>query len=358
MKIAEAVHDYEAWLGKQLRILPNDLKLKHQRMAEDLFAFLRATFFRWMQSWPEVCPEADQAPRVLAVGDLHVENFGTWRDVEGRLVWGINDLDEAYPLPYTVDLVRLMTSAHLAVEAGDLKLGPEGACAAIMEGYGASLEAGKPMVLAEEHKFLRETATGELRDPVRFWQKMDALPSPQQPVPADARDAIEQMMPEKKLPFRVVHRVAGLGSLGRERYVAIVEWRGGKIAREAKAVAPSACLWARGADGPGKVFYQQLLDSAVRSRDPFVRLMGRWLVRRLAPDCCRIELADVPGERDETRLLKAMGFETANLHLGSSEAIKNVRSDFKKRTPDWFHSQAKAMLKATRSDWDEWRSGV
>jgi len=32
---------------------------------------------------------------VLAVGDLHVENFGTWRDAEGRLIWGVNDFDES-----------------------------------------------------------------------------------------------------------------------------------------------------------------------------------------------------------------------------------------------------------------------
>src|SRR5260370_32652719 len=49
---------------------------------------------------------------VLAVGDLHVENFGTWRDAEGRLTWGVNDFDEAYPLPYTIDLARLATSVR------------------------------------------------------------------------------------------------------------------------------------------------------------------------------------------------------------------------------------------------------
>ena len=356
MKIDQAVREYEEWLGKQLPIVPDDLKLKHERMAEDLFAFLRATFFRWMQLWPEVCPEAHGAPVVLAVGDLHVENFGTWRDVEGRLVWGINDLDEAYPLPYTVDLVRLMASAHLAVELGHLKVGPEGACAAILNGYGESLETGgRPMVLAEEHKFLREAAMGELRDPVRFWQKIDALPAPRQPIPPDARRALEDMMPETNLAYRVAHRVAGLGSLGRERYVAIAQWRGGQIAREAKALASSACRWAGSAHGSGEIFYQKLLDTAVRCLDPFVRLEGRWVVRRLAPDCSRIELADVPSERDESRLLKAMGFETANLHLASGDAIKSVRSDFKKRTPNWFRSNAKAMLKATQDDWENWK---
>ena len=78
------------------------------------FPFLRATYYRWAQIWPEVCRRAATAPVALAVGDLHVENFGTWRDIEGRLIWGINDFDEAWRLPYTNDLIRLATSALLA----------------------------------------------------------------------------------------------------------------------------------------------------------------------------------------------------------------------------------------------------
>jgi len=100
MRIAKATASYEAWLGKRITLLPADLRRKHAAMAEGVFFFFRATFYRWMQLWPEVCAKECQAPRVLAVGDLHVENFGTWRDVEGRLVWGINDFDEVYELPY------------------------------------------------------------------------------------------------------------------------------------------------------------------------------------------------------------------------------------------------------------------
>lgn len=39
---------------------------------------------------------------MLAIGDLHVENYGTWRDAEGRWVWGVNDFDEAFPMAYTI----------------------------------------------------------------------------------------------------------------------------------------------------------------------------------------------------------------------------------------------------------------
>src|SRR5512136_1990655 len=107
MDIVEATNRYETWLAGHISLMGADLRQKHLRMAEEVFPFLRATFYRWMQLWPQVCPECTQAPRVLAVGDLHVENFGTWRDAEGRLIWGINDFDEAWRLPYTNDLIRL-----------------------------------------------------------------------------------------------------------------------------------------------------------------------------------------------------------------------------------------------------------
>src|SRR5438445_5345090 len=104
-------------------------------MAGGVFPFLRATFYRWMQRWPEVCPELAKAPAVLAVGDLHVENFGTWRDIEGRLIWGVNDFDEAYPMAYTNDLVRLAVSAHLAARTAHLAVKTEDACDVILDGY-------------------------------------------------------------------------------------------------------------------------------------------------------------------------------------------------------------------------------
>ena len=95
MKITKATEAYESWLGRHLRLLQPDLKLKHKQMRSEPFLFLRATYYRWAQVWTEICPQTAKAPKVLAVGDLHVENFGTWRDIEGRLIWGINDFDEA-----------------------------------------------------------------------------------------------------------------------------------------------------------------------------------------------------------------------------------------------------------------------
>ena len=356
MKISKATARYEKWLARHLRLIPDDVALKHQRMREAVFPFLRATYYRWAQTWPVVCRDLAGAPRVLSVGDLHVENFGTWRDAEGRLVWGINDFDEAWPLAYTNDLVRLATSAGLAISATDLCIDTKTAAGAILEGYQKALESGgRPYVLAEHQSALRDMAVERLKQPEVFWDKLDKLESlSEKDVPAGARKALYKAMPEAGLECRITHRLAGLGSLGRQRYVMLADWRGGKVAREAKALAPSACVWAAEGGGSGEILYREIVKQSVRCWDPFLRLKGRWIIRRLAPDCSRIELSALPKKRDEIRLLHAMGFETANIHLGSGKAHA-ILNDLKKRKPAWLEHAAKKMAEAVLEDWQDWK---
>jgi hypothetical protein len=77
-------------------------------------------------------------------------------------------------------------------------------------------------------------------------------------------------------------------------------------------------------------------------------------VRRLAPDCSRIELASLSKDRDEARLLYSMGWETANVHFASPQAIAKVKRDLAARRGRWLHKSAKAMLAATMKDWEKW----
>jgi len=345
MNIAKATANYEAWLGGRLRVLQDDLAFKHEQMRLAPFPFLRATYYRWAQIWRDACATAAKAPEVLAAGDLHVENFGTWRDSEGRLIWGINDFDEAWRLPYTNDLIRLTTSAMLA----GMTCRAREAAGAILAGYSAALEAGgRPFALAEHHPALRTMATARLHEPEHFWEKLRACPDAED-VPSGAIKGMGRTMPADGLQWRLVRRRAGLGSLGRERYVALAEWSGGMIAREAKALAPSACAWAEKRKVSAPILYQEVIDRAVRCRDPFVKMQKRWIVRRLAPDCSRIELSALPKERDEMRLLHAMGWETANVHLGSARAPA-LLADVKKRPRGWLLEAARKMEKAVLAD--------
>jgi hypothetical protein len=356
MNVVKATRHFEDWLGCRTNVVKKDLRLKHSNMKAAVFPFLRATYYRWAQVWPKVCPELSKGPHVLAVGDLHVENFGTWRDIEGRLIWGVNDFDEAHPMSFANDLVRLAVSAHLGSEAGRIHLKGNDICHAILEGYGDGLRAyGQPFVLGEYHDWLRQIAESELRDPVHFWAKMDALPRVKADVPVSAIDAIEHLMPAPNLEYRLYHRVAGLGSLGHARYVAVADWKGGRIAREAKALVSSACYWAKNDQGPSEILYQTIVNRAVRCPDPFVQLRSRWIVRRLSPHCSRIELATLRAQGEELRLLAAMGWETANIHLGTKTARIAILQYLQKQKVRWLHQAAEKMLGAVTEDWKTWK---
>ncbi len=243
MNVIKATRDFERWLAKQIPLVRRDVALKHQHMAESPFAFFRATFYRWLQLWHEQCQDMAKAPTVLAVGDLHIENFGTWRDPEGRLIWGVNDLDEAWPGPYTVDLIRLTTSAYLAISGAHLGLTKREAAEAIEEGYRDALnDGGQAFILAEHHQWLRLMALGKLRDPVHFWAKMTRNPPYTAKPPAEVRRLLEASFPNPRPQYVLKRRIAGLGSLGHPRILALSSWKVAYVAREAKAIRTSA--WA------------------------------------------------------------------------------------------------------------------
>jgi hypothetical protein len=356
MKIEKATRGYEAWLARHTSVIQPDLMHKHQAMAENAFSFLRATFYRWAQHWPEVCATLSKAPHVLAVGDLHVENFGTWRDAEGRLAWGVNDFDEAYPLSYANDLVRLSTSVVLAIRAEHLAFDPHAACEAILDGYRRSIEAGgKPFIIEEGHRWFAPLIDQQARNPTHFWQKLRELPATEDEPPRGAIKGLRSLLPVKDIEVRICHRVAGLGSLGKPRYVALAEWHGGPIAREAKAVVPSGCAWAEERSKPD-LYGARLLKCAIRCPDPLFCVGGRWVVRRLSPECSRVELTGLPKPHDDFKLLHAMGWETANLHLASREQIKKIKAHLKHKPASWLIKAANAMLEATLADWSGWRN--
>lgn len=356
MDILTATKDFEQWVSRHTHVIKTQLSDKHKQMAESPVQFLRGTFYRWTQLFPEICPELRKAPEVLSVGDLHIASFGTWRDGFGRLIWGIDDFDEAWPLPYTNDLVRLAVSASLDATEGEINVGLGNVVDIILDGYRTSLrEGGKPFVLEEKHKWLRDIALNRLDIPADFWKKMDALPATRANVPADARKAIARLLPIKQLPRRFVRRIAGVGSLGHARYVAVFDWQGGQIALEAKAAIPSACVWAGGGGSP-RIYYDLLLKQAIRCPDPFVRLIGKWLVRQLAPDSSPIEIETMNGQKDQDRLLHAMARETANIHLGAARAATRIVADLNRRSGKWLRTAVKDMAAATIDDWKKWKN--
>ena len=94
---------------------PVAIRRKYRKMAADPFAFYRGSaplFYADVVERED--PWADERTgRVWIQGDLHAENFGTYMDGEGHLVFDVNDFDEAYLGHFTWDLQRLVGSVAL-----------------------------------------------------------------------------------------------------------------------------------------------------------------------------------------------------------------------------------------------------
>lgn len=354
--IQQATTNYEKWMRSCATIIKSDLNFKHEQMKESPFLFLRGTYYRWAQLWPMLCKELRSAPKVLAVGDLHVNSFGTWRDSEGRLSWGVDDFDESCPLSYTNDLVRLATSMKIMIDAGGLCITLKEGCDAIIDGYRQSLRAGGcPIVLAEHEQKLSKLGIESFKPPVDFWGKLNRLPVVKTALIPEVKKAFEKTLPDPKLTYKVVRRKAGLGSLGQQRFVAIADWQGGCIAREAKAVVPSAWVWLEGKTRHDQPHYEAAISSARRSPDPFQKIIGRWLIRRLSPDSNPIDIQTLPKQRDEGLLLRAMGSEAGNVHVGTSRQVQSILKDLEARKAAWLRHAAKRMAHVVEKDWKEYR---
>jgi hypothetical protein len=355
MNIVKSTAAYERWLSGFLEPIVADLKFKHESMCSDAFTFFRATFYYWAQLWPQLPAPVSEAPTLLAVGDAHVENFGTWRDQEGRLVWGVNDFDEAAVLPYTNDLVRLAVSGVLARANGSLRLAVPDIFDALLLGYSAALSyGGSPFVIEDRNHWLRKLAQGSAREPRTYWAKFLELERWRGSIPKRAAELIADVPADARL-MRIVHRRSGAGSLGRPRLAGIHEWRGGYIAREAKARAPSAWTWANDIRVKlNAAALPRIWERAVRCQDPYLRATRRWIVKRLGPDCSRIDLESLPKVRQETASLRAMGWETANIHLGSRSAA-DIRKHLQSLDRNWLAEASAIMVHAIRKAFREWQ---
>ena len=94
---------------------PRAFRRKFRKMAADPFAFYRGSaplFYadvdRLEDRWAD-----ERTSRVWIQGDLHAENYGTYMDGAGLLVFDVNDFDEAYLGHFTWDLQRMAASLAL-----------------------------------------------------------------------------------------------------------------------------------------------------------------------------------------------------------------------------------------------------
>jgi hypothetical protein len=359
MNIVQSAAVYEKWLREQLRgdIVEEDLREKHDKMAADAFQFLRATYWRWAETAEKFCPGFETAPKVLAVGDIHLENYGVWRDADGRLVWGVNDFDEAAEMPYVLDLVRLATSVVLAPGSG--VLGRRRICAAVTQGYQEGLQTPRAFVLDREHRGLRRRFVVRERERAQFWKKIEKKRAQgkkrRKPPPRRYVEALGKALPRGVDELEYWPRTAGTGSLGRPRWVAYAQWRGAPVLREAKALVPSAWVFAK-QGGDETIRVSEIANGRYRAPDPWYTIPGEIVVRRLSANSRKLDVEDHGPELLSEKMLRAMGHDLANIHLATHGRGAALKRDFQDRANPWFRTSVDAAVEFVSGEYQEWVS--
>lgn len=93
--------------------------LKFNQLSDSLFSFFRGTALLFYR---DMAGDDGWMPTVLALGDVHPENFGVMPNVNNVPIFSVNDFDEAYYAPFTWDLKRGATGFMIAAGTeGELK---------------------------------------------------------------------------------------------------------------------------------------------------------------------------------------------------------------------------------------------
>jgi uncharacterized protein (DUF2252 family) len=95
---------------------PNILAKKYAKMRKDAFVFFRGTCHLFYRDFP-LDSSLSTAPLTWICGDLHLENFGTYKGDDRQIYFGINDFDEGSLAPCTWDIARLLTSIFLSIDS-------------------------------------------------------------------------------------------------------------------------------------------------------------------------------------------------------------------------------------------------
>ena len=224
------------------------LQMKLSAMQADPFVFLRGTCHLFYQDWHTALNKLD-SPKVWVCGDLHLENFGSFKAENGLAYFDLNDFDESALAPCLWEFTRLLTS--LIVAQDTLKFKPK-QTEALLESmtltYASVLAEGKPKWVERKtsrgliktllSSLSKRTDADFLADRTNAKDKGNTLI-----IDGERTLKLDKEAKEKALtlfknamqvtrkkdfytPLDVARRVAGTGSLGVERYVVLVYGNG------------------------------------------------------------------------------------------------------------------------------------
>jgi uncharacterized protein (DUF2252 family) len=332
---------------------PERLALKYEEMCKSPFSFFRGSAHLFWEDLDARKGALPDSPAVWACGDLHLENFGSYQGDNGLSYFDINDFDEAALAPSNWELSRFVTSVYVAAPAlGFSRSNANELVKLFLDAYRTALGRGKA------HLVERDTATGMVKalleqvkrrkrtrlvESRTTWKKdrrrlrIDGKHT--LPATDDQRAHVAQWLgkfarsqsdPSFFKILDIACRVAGVGSLGLDRYVVLVRGDGGSDGNaiiDAKWPAPSSLApfdrlpqptWR---SEPGRVVtVQQRMQGTTPALLDAVKIgSGGYVLRELQPSKDRLTLKDARGRPRRLRsVVSTMARVTAWAQLRSS----------------------------------------
>lgn len=226
--------------------LPNLLSLKYEAMTENAFRFYRASphlFYHHIAGEPAL----DHGPMAWLCGDMHLENFGSFRSDNRLVYFDLNDYDDAALGPVTWEVARLLASIFVgfsALEIGEKKA--EKLASVFINSYIQTLKRGKAVSIETRNAngivgdFLNKVAKRRQRDLLRKrtsrrHNKLEILMDHQKhlTLPEGQKEQLmhhvqEWIKTDERSPYNykvtdAIFRIAGTGSLGLHRYVMLLK---------------------------------------------------------------------------------------------------------------------------------------
>jgi uncharacterized protein (DUF2252 family) len=375
---------------------PERLRMKYAAMRDNPFSFLRGTCHLFYARLPRA-GVLKKAPLAWISGDLHFENFGSYKGDNRLVYFDINDFDEACLAPCTWELVRLLASVLLGTAAiGVSRAEAMALCYTALEEYSAKLRLGKARWIERDvaegmvsdllHQLRQRTRVDLLDRRTELKHKakrrvlrvdgVKALPATQKQRDKVAAFMVEFARAQPNPAFYRMHdvarRIAGTGSLGLDRYVILVEGKGspnGNYLLDLKEATPSAvvpCLstrqpkWASEAQ---RVVDLQHRAQAVSAAFLQPAMLGKrsYILRALQPVEDRVALGNWHGKLPRLELvIRNMGELIAWSHLrgsgrqGSATADELIEFGSQRKWQGKLMEVAQACAAQADSDWREY----
>jgi len=330
---------------------PERLAMKLAAIRQDPFSFFRGTcplFYSTLQLDRSLL----SSPSVLACGDLHLENFASYKGDNRLVYFDVNDFDEGCVAPVSFDLVRFLASVLVA--AKPLKLRDNAAMKivdAFLDTYASNIADTKPRWME------RSLATGPVRTLLRAVKgrhradliaerttqksgkrrlKIDgvkalAVSSKERARAESILAAYASIQPSPSFfePIDIARRIAGNGSLGLERYVVLVrgaDKNDGQYLVDIKFTGTSALAgftgvaqprWKSEAERASTI--QRIAQAIPPALLGSVGMGGRsYLIKELEPSADRLDLAKLREKSGAlVDVVRRMAELTAWAHLRS-----------------------------------------